>query len=99
MLKNYFKQQGLSQDEGAQAIAAFKLQKQASTPDITALQASLAEAQKAAAEATTAGKLQMEAIKLGVDARTLPYVLRLANTSALTGEAKDETCTAVISKV
>ena len=37
-LKAYFKQQGLSQQEAEQAIAAFKQQKAANQPDVSALQ-------------------------------------------------------------
>ena len=38
-LKAYFRQQGLSQEEVEQAIAAFKQQKAANTPDVGAMQA------------------------------------------------------------
>ena len=45
VLKSYFKQQGLSQEEMAQAIQAFKAQKAASQPDVGALQSQAAQAQ------------------------------------------------------
>lgn len=45
VLKSYFKQQGLSQEEMAQAIQAFKAQKVASQPDVGALQSQAAQAQ------------------------------------------------------
>ena len=51
VLKSYFKQQGLSQEEMAQAIQAFKAQKAANQPDVGALQSQTAQAQKAAQEA------------------------------------------------
>lgn len=51
VLKSYFKQQGLSQEEMAQAIQAFKAQKAANQPDVGALQSQAAQAQKAAQEA------------------------------------------------
>lgn len=44
-LKAYFKQQGLSQQEVEQAIAAFKQQKAANTPDVGAMQTQLTQAQ------------------------------------------------------
>jgi len=40
-LKAYFKQQGLSQEELDQAITAFKQQKAANQPDVTALRSEL----------------------------------------------------------
>jgi len=40
-LKAYFKQQGLSQEELDQAITAFKQQKAANQPDVTALKGEL----------------------------------------------------------
>lgn len=51
VLKSYFKQQGLSQEEAGQAIAAFKQQKAAQQPDTAAMQAQLSEAQAAAEQA------------------------------------------------
>ena len=42
VLKGYFKQQGLSQEEMNQAIATFKQQKAASQPDVSAMQTQLA---------------------------------------------------------
>ena len=47
-LKAYFKQQGLSQQEVEQAIAAFKQQKAANTPDVGAMQNQLTQAQETA---------------------------------------------------
>lgn len=44
VLKSYFKQQGLSQEEMNQAIQAFKAQKAASQPDVGALQSQAAQA-------------------------------------------------------
>ena len=41
ILKNYFKNQGLSSDEMKQAIAAFKEQKAKNTPDVGQLQTNL----------------------------------------------------------
>ncbi|WP_337955548.1 hypothetical protein [Clostridium sp. AF02-29] len=50
-LKAYFKQQGLSQEEVEQAIAAFKAEKAKNQPDVGAMQSQLAKAQTAAQEA------------------------------------------------
>ena len=51
VLKSYFKQQGLSQEEMKQAIDAFKAEKAKNQPDPTALQAQAQQAQAAALQA------------------------------------------------
>ncbi len=86
-LKAYFKQQGLSQQEAEQAMATFKQQKAANTPDITTLQTQAAEAQKAAIQANTEKEAMFLAGELGVDLKTMPYVLKLAD---LTGVADEK---------
>lgn len=99
VLKNYFKQQGLSQEEMTQAIAAFKQQKQANTPDVAAIQTQLEAARNAANEAQINSSLQMAAVKCDVDVKNISYVLKLADTSALTKDSKEEDFLAVINKV
>ena len=71
-LKAYFKQQGLSEDEMKQAIAAFKEQKAAQQPDVNALQTQAAQAQAAAQQAQVQAAATMAAVGLGIDAKTIP---------------------------
>lgn len=92
-LKAYFKQQGLSQQEVEQAIAAFKQQKAAKTPDVTGMQnqitetqAQLTAAQKAAQQAQIEAAATIAAVGLGVDAKTVPYILKMADFSQVTGK-------------
>ena len=92
-LKAYFKQQGLSQQEAEQAIAAFKQQKAANQPDVNALQGQVTEAQNqlaaAQAEARQAqlkSAATMAAVSLGMDAKTIPYVLKMADLSQAMGQ-------------
>lgn len=92
-LKAYFKQQGLSQQEAEQAIAAFKQQKAANQPDVNALQGQVTEAQnQLAAAQAEARQAQLEsaatmaAVSLGMDAKTIPYVLRMADLSQAMGQ-------------
>ena len=90
-LKAYFKQQGLSQEEVEQAIAAFKQQKAASQPDVAASQQ--AEIDKAAT---------LAAIGLGIDAKTIPYVLKMADLGQVMGQdgkINDEALKAALNKV
>ena len=51
VLKGYFKQQGLSQQEAEHGIATFKQQKAQNTPDAGALQQQVTQAQAAAQQA------------------------------------------------
>lgn len=93
VLKGYFKQQGLSKEEMEQAIAAFKQQKAANQPDVGAIQGQLAEAQSqltAAQASVRQAELQsaatMAAVSLGIDAKTIPYVLKMADLSQAMGQ-------------
>lgn len=85
-LKAYFKQQGLSQNEVEQAIATFKQQKAANTPDVNAIQAQLAQAQEAAQKAQIQNAATLTAVELGIDAKTIPYVLKMADLSTVMGQ-------------
>lgn len=102
VLKGYFKQQGLSADEMNQAIAAFKQQKAANQPDIGAMQAQLTQAQAAMQQAQMQSAATMAAVSLGIDAKTIPYVLKMADLSQVTGQdgkINDETLKAALNKV
>ena len=108
-LKAYFKQQGLSQQEVEQAIAAFKQQKAANQPDVNALQGQVAEAQKQAEAAQEAAKqaqiesaATMMAVTLGIDAKTIPYVLKMADLGQVMGQdgkINEETLKTSLNKV
>lgn len=99
VLKSYFKQQGLSKDEMDSAIAEFKKKKAESTPDIAQLQADKTKAEQQALKAVIEAKAQMIAFTLGIDAKTIPYVLKLADLSQLSLDSKDEDVQAVLNKV
>ena len=86
VLKNYFKQQGLSQDEAKQAIAAFKAEKAKNQPDVGTLQSELTQAQKAAQDALLQSAATMAAVSLGIDPKTIPYVLKMADLSQTAGQ-------------
>lgn len=101
-LKAYFKQQGLSQEEVEQAIAAFKQQKAANTPDVGAMQAQVTQAQATARQAQIESAAVMAAVGLGVDAKTIPYVIKMADLSQVVGQdgkINEETMKAALSKV
>ena len=101
-LKAYFKQQGLSQQEVEQTIETFKQQKAANTPDVGAMQAQMAQAQTAARDAQIQAAATMAAVALGIDAKTIPYVLKMADLSQVMGQdgkINDETMTSALNKV
>ena len=86
LLKGYFKQQGLSQQEAEQAIAAFKAEKAKNQPDVGALQTQVTQAQAAAQQAQIQAAATLEAVSLGIDAKSLPYILKLADFSQAIGQ-------------
>ena len=101
-LKAYFRQQGLSQEEVEQAIAAFKQQKAANTPDVGAMQAQVTQAQATARQAQIESAAVMAAVGLGVDAKTIPYVIKMVDLSQVVGQdgkINEETMKAALSKV
>lgn len=81
VLKNYFKQQGLSQEEMNSAISAFKAEKAKNTPDAGALQTQLNNITKAYTESQINNQATLEAMSLGLDAKTIPYVIKMADMS------------------
>ena len=87
-LKAYFKQQGLSQQEVEQAIATFKTQKAANQPNVEALQQQTTAAQQAALTATIERDAYMISGELGVDNKTMSYILRMADLSSVTDNGK-----------
>lgn len=99
ILKNYFKQQGMSKEEMDQAIQTFKDKKAQATPNIAQLQAQAQAAQEKAQKAELESKATLAAIKMGVDIKVLPYVMKMADLSSLTVESKEEDFTQVFNKV
>lgn len=99
VLKNYFKNQGLTGEEMAQAISSFKSQKASAQPDVASLQEELRVAQAQALQTRIESNLQLAAIKQGVGSNVLPYVLKLADSTNLTLDSKNEDYEAVIAKV
>lgn len=102
VLKAYFKQQGLSQQEAEHAIANFKLEKAKNQPDITAIQAQAAQAQELANQAKVEKAATLAAVGLGLDVKTIPYVLKMADLSQVVGndgEINEEALNTALSKV
>ena len=101
VLKSYFKEQGLSADEMKQAIGAFKEQKAKNTPDIAKMQSEVESANNAKLTAEVNQSATLEAVKRGVDVTSVPYVLKMADFSAVItdGKINTEKLTEAVKKV
>lgn len=102
VLKNYFKQQGLSQEEATQAMQQFKEQKAKNTPDVEGIQAQLTQAQTLAQKEAVEKAAVLEAVGLGLDAKTIPYILKMADFQEAVGQdgkINNETLKNAINKV
>ncbi|PWJ27982.1 hypothetical protein A8806_110157 [Faecalicatena orotica] len=102
VIKGYLKQQGLTKEQMDQAIATFKQQQAASQPDVEALQTQAAQAQAAAQQAQVQAAATMSAVGLGIDAKTIPYIIKMADLSKVTGEdgkINDEAMKTALNKV
>lgn len=101
-LKAYFKQQGLSQDEAEQAMTSFKAEKAKNQPDVTAIQTQLTQAQAALQRAQLEQTATMTALSLGLDAKTIPYVLKMADFNGAIGadgKINEDTLKTAVNKV
>ena len=99
----------LSKEQMDQAIAAFKQQQAANTPDVVGMQNQITEtqnqltaAQAAVQQAQVESAATMMAVTLGIDAKTIPYVLKMADLSQVIGQdgkINDETLKNAVNKV
>lgn len=78
-LKSFFTQQGMTEDEINQAINTYKATREKNKPDIAAIQAQLDQSRKAEQSAKISQQATLEAIKLGIEPNTIPYLLKLAD--------------------
>ncbi len=85
-LNAYFKQKGLSQQEAEQAIAAFKAEKARNQPDVAGLQAQVVQAQASERQASLEKEATLVAVGLGLDVKSIPYVLKMADFSQAAGQ-------------
>ena len=101
VLKGYLKQQGLSKEEMEQAINTFKQQKAASQPDVAKLQNDIQTAQNTAIQSQIENKALMMHDELGIDLKTVPYVMKLADLSSVVvdGVINDEKLKEALAKV
>lgn len=90
VLKGYFKEQGLTDDEMKQAIKMFKDDKASREPDVDGLNRQIADAQSETAKAVerammaeTKVEAMTMAAELGVEQKTIPYLMKMADLSSV----------------
>lgn len=88
VLKGYFKNMGLSKEEAEQAISTFKEQKKKNQPDVGELQRQAADAQNQVLLAQIETESLKMAAEIGIDLKTMPYVLKMADTKEVIIEGK-----------
>lgn len=101
-LKAYFKQQGLSQEEAEQAMASFKAEKAKNQPDVQAMQTQLTKVQQEAVRAKIENTAILIASSLGLDVKTIPYVMKMADLQAVMeddGKVSEDKIKEAINKV
>lgn len=79
VLKGYLEQQGLTGDELAQAISAFKADKEAKKPDVAGMSAQIQELTRSLNVAKVENAVIVQAQRMGIDAKAIPYLTRMAD--------------------
>lgn len=102
VLRGYLKEQGLSKDEMQLAIKAYKENKAANTVNVEDLQNEVETAKKNMHIAEIREKATLQAMTMGVDVKSIPYLLKLAdltNVSTDAGEISEDKIVEAINKV
>lgn len=85
VLRDYFKQQGMTKEEVKQAVDTYKVtrqqQNQQAITDTSELETKVVEAQKEAQKARVELEATKLAASLNIDSKSLPYVLKVADMS------------------
>lgn len=88
VLKGYFKEQGLTGDEMAEAIKMFKADKAAKAPNVAELNAQIEAANARALNAELELRANKIAAELGVSTAKVQYLLKMADTTKATKDGK-----------
>ena len=109
VLKGYFKEQGLTQEQMAEAIKGFKDAQAAKQPDVSGMQAQIDELRQAMEVANATARVAkvenaviVEATKMGIDPKAIPYLTRMADLSDVgdeRGAISSEKVAAALGKV
>ena len=85
-LKSFFQQQGMSENEVTQAINSYKEQRAKNAPDVAGMQSQIAQAQSRNLQLTIENSATLQAVELGIDAKSIPYVIKMADFKDVAGE-------------
>ena len=102
VLRGYFRSMGITGEEAALAIGAFKAQKAAQTPDPSLLAEKAAQAKAAAERALLENHALLMADELGVALAVVPYLLKMAELAGVVsdeGQVDDTALRAALEKV
>ena len=101
-LKSYFQQQGMTEAEVAEAIKAYKAQRDASKPDVEGMKKQLIESQSAVQASQIRETAYEMCDEIGVNVKTMSYILKLADLKDVTdkdGKVDAEKVKAAVNKV
>lgn len=85
-LQSYFKQQGMTEEEVAEAIKAYKAQRDASKSDVEGMTKKLSEAQSAVQKAAIREEAYKMCDEIGVNVKTMGYILKMADFKEAVGK-------------
>lgn len=86
VLKGYFKQHGLTGDEMAKAIEAFKAERDSKAPDVGGMERQIGDLRAQVLAAKLENAVTVAAVQAGVDAKAIPYLAKMADLSEASGE-------------
>lgn len=85
-LRSFFQQQGMSENEVTQAINSYKEQRAKNKPDLAGMQTQLAQEQSRNLQLTIENSATLQAVELGIDSKSIPYVIKMADFKDVVGE-------------
>lgn len=85
-LRSFFQQQGMSENEVTQAINSYKEQRAKNKPDVAGMQTQLAQEQSRNLQLTIENSATLQAVELGIDSKSIPYVIKMADFKDVVGE-------------
>lgn len=84
-LRSFFQQQGMSENEVTQAINSYKEQRAKNKPDVAGMQTQLAQEQSRNLQLTIENSATLQAVELGIDSKSIPYVIKMADFKDVAG--------------
>jgi len=76
----------MSENEVTQAINSYKEQRAKNKPDVAGMQTQLAQEQSRNLQLTIENSATLQAVELGIDSKSIPYVIKMADFKDVAGE-------------